>query len=82
MKTIRELLFSLINDSYIDGIRGGYEPSIDLDQALKELKEVILGSLPNKRHYNDNEIVGIFCDGYNQALEDTRKAIKSIIGGK
>jgi len=65
------------------------------DQALKEIEELLLDSLPENKK-------GAFClylpnvdhsllsgnqgnianGGYNKALEETRKAIKSIIGGK
>lgn len=55
-------------------------------RPYKELEEVLLASLPENKKIDHSLLSGnqrnIANGGYNQALEDTRKAIKSIIGGK
>lgn len=56
------------------------------DQALKEIEELLLDSLPENKKVDHSLLSGnqgnIANGGYNKALEETRKAIKSIIGGK
>jgi hypothetical protein len=75
MKTIREILEE--NTFYYSGLVFD-----DVDQALKELEEVLLKSLPKKRSGDvaTNPSISLgFNIGYNQALEDTRKAIKELM---
>lgn len=87
MKTVREretnvrtIIYNLIN-VYQPYPKLITEHKEAIDQALKEIDEVILDSLPEEKeqytygHTAEGEFRVI---GYNQALEDTRKAIKEV----
>lgn len=57
-----------------------------IDQALKELEELLLGCKPEKKKIDHSLLSGnqgnIANGGYNQALDDYEKNIKKAIGGK
>ena len=83
---VRTIIYNLIN-VYQPYPKLITEHKEAIDQALKELEEVILDSLPKEKYVSEDEDPAKIYDdlvhqGYNKALEDTRKAIKSIIGGK
>lgn len=93
MKTVRDIVSKLEMDATFHK----QHSNILIDQALKEIEELLLDSLPTNKEVKDfdkglydsrtiasKKIVlrNIHNIGYNQALEDTRKAIKLAIGGK
>lgn len=93
MKTIREILEKITWHSVRneDGTITLMVEGITPDQAIKEIEELLLGSLPKEMEIeyetirtHTGEVIENLTDDiggqfYNQALEDTRKAIKSII---
>ena len=83
MKTIREILEKITWHSVRneDGTITLMVEGITPDQALKEIEELLLKSLPGKYIYK--KVDGkLYQQGWNEALEDTRKAIKLIFKEK
>lgn len=77
MKTVRDILKQVDYGQYID-------------EALKELEGVLLASLPEQEdHYPNIEEITVdsgvvvtregYAYGYNNALSDTRKALKEVL---
>lgn len=94
MKTVRDIIEDCAEDYYpYHEYSGAYQDKNkeSLDQALKELEEVILESLPESKkieyetiRLHTGEVIKNLTDDvggryYNLALEDTRKAIKDLI---
>lgn len=88
MKTIREILETLSDDSFYEGLEidsnedyadDAWEP--DVDQDLKEIEEVLLASLPKEQNIDQPQPLELAYQyvGYNKALADTRKAIKELM---
>jgi len=83
MKTVRDT-------NLYKGFGNDYYQNEDIDQALKELEELLLNDFEGMKRIlpSQNKISILknssedYCIGYNHALEDTRKAIKLIIRGK
>lgn len=59
-----------------------YEDGIEVDQALKEIEELILESLPEKLGMTGANAQDVENFGYNQALSDTKANLLKILGGE
>ena len=93
MKTIRDIIEDCAEDYYpYHEYSGAYEDNNkkSLDQALKELEEVILESLPEApsleamKHAEDSgDLKQLkFMLGYQSSLEDTKANLLKKLGGK
>lgn len=82
MKTVRDIVSKLEMDATFHK----QHSNILIDQALKELEELLLGCKPEKKKIDHSLLSGnqgnIANGGYNQALDDYEKNIKKAIGGK
>lgn len=88
MKTVDKTLRAVFGAGYLASTMGKEledgEPILEatMDQALKELETLLLESLPKDRKLTGSSINNVkqfVALGYNDALEDTRKAIKELM---
>jgi len=81
MKTIKHILIDIADDAYIAGLKRDKDSIFNLDQALKELEELLLECKPEKKKIDHSLLSGnqgnIANGGYNQALDDYEKNIKA-----
>lgn len=81
MKTIKHILIDIADNAYIAGLKRDKDSIFNLDQALKELEELLLECKPEKKKLYEapNGSVESALIGYNSGLDDYEKNIKELL---